>query len=291
MGDTTVSESKICQFCQGKLTTWLENCPDYYLKFSVAVTYYRCEDCQSTVQDPIPEDISRFYESYPIHKKKSIVHRVMSKFLQSQMYCNVSALNRDIVLLDFGCGDGGFLEQAKQYCIEAYGFEVNPDHAAALEQSLEIKIFHDSEYMLNQLEGKVDIVTMHMVLEHLAEVPKLFHDVERLLKPGGVFYFVIPNALSWEARLFRKHWHGLDPPRHLTFPSTDAIQDLANRNNFQYDCCKPVSFPNSIAGSLASLFGHGFNYFLFILFLPFSIIVSALFPSGSYAYRLKKLKI
>jgi SAM-dependent methyltransferase len=269
---------------------WLENCPDYYLKFAVTVTYYRCEDCQSTVQDPIPENVAHFYESYPIHDKKSVFHRIMRKFFLSRMFFNLSELTCDTVLLDFGCGDGGFLEQAKQRCKEAYGFEVNPDHAAILEQSLDLKVFHDKKDMLTQLGGKVDIVTMHMVLEHLAEVPKSFHDVKELLKPGGTFYFVIPNALSWEAVIFGKRWHGLDPPRHLSFPSSQAIQGLANRNGLRYYRRKPVSFPNSIAGSLASLFKPGFNHMLFLLFLPLSFLVSAFFPSGSYAYWLKKLK-
>jgi len=42
-----------------------------------------------------------------------------------------------------------------------------------------------------------DLVTANMVVEHLPEPERLFREVQRIMKPGGVFMFHTPNALGY----------------------------------------------------------------------------------------------
>lgn len=141
----------------------------------------------------------------------------------------LAAREGQALLLDFGCGDGWFLDASRNPKLNLIGFEAEKSHAAQLSKTLGLPIYGDEKELLRDYESKVDVVTMHFVLEHLTDLNKAFETVQRLLKPNGVFYFIIPNIASWEARLFGKKWHSLDAPRHISFP-------IENRYiNFQSD--------------------------------------------------------
>jgi SAM-dependent methyltransferase len=43
-------------------------------------------------------------------------------------------------------------------------------------------------------EGRFDLVTANMVLEHLQQPSSVFSEIRRVLKPGGRFIFVTPNV-------------------------------------------------------------------------------------------------
>jgi hypothetical protein len=51
--------------------------------------------------------------------------------------------------------------------------------------------------------------------------------VSEWLKPGGVFYVLVPNVESAEAHVFGSYWHGLELPRHLFHYSPTSLKLLA----------------------------------------------------------------
>ena len=51
--------------------------------------------------------------------------------------------------------------------------------------------------------------------------------VSEWLKPGGIFYVLVPNVNSAEARAFGSYWHGLELPRHLFHYSPASLKFLA----------------------------------------------------------------
>ena len=72
-----------------------------------------------------------------------------------------------------------------------------------------------------------DVITCFDVLEHLYDPRRVMAKVGEWLKPGGVFYVLVPNADSAEARVFGSYWHGLELPRHLFHYSPAALKFLA----------------------------------------------------------------
>jgi SAM-dependent methyltransferase len=72
-----------------------------------------------------------------------------------------------------------------------------------------------------------DVITCFDVLEHLYEPRQVMARVSEWLKPGGIFYVLVPNADSAEARVFRSYWHGLEVPRHLFHYSPASLKFLA----------------------------------------------------------------
>ena len=73
-----------------------------------------------------------------------------------------------------------------------------------------------------------DAITCFDVLEHLYEPRRVMAKVGEWLKPGGIFYILVPNVDAAEARVFGSYWHGLELPRHLFHYSPASLKFLAN---------------------------------------------------------------
>ena len=71
------------------------------------------------------------------------------------------------------------------------------------------------------------MITCFDVLEHLYEPRRVMAKVAEWLKPGGIFYVLVPNIDSAEARVFGSYWHGLELPRHLFHYSPASLKFLA----------------------------------------------------------------
>lgn len=50
-------------------------------------------------------------------------------------------------------------------------------------------------------DGWFDAVVLQEVVEHSENIPFVFREVRRVLKPGGCFIFSTPNMLNWTSRL------------------------------------------------------------------------------------------
>ena len=76
-------------------------------------------------------------------------------------------------VLDFGCGDGGFLKNIKKYTRYAYGIEVNNVHLNKLKNK--VKIYQK----LEDIDFKLDFITLFHVLEHLPSQIKILKSVKK----------------------------------------------------------------------------------------------------------------
>jgi SAM-dependent methyltransferase len=116
-------------------------------------------------------------------------------------------------LLDYGCGNGAFARFMSQRGFEAVGLE--PFSLGAPSQDGTLRLLRAP---LEQVEGELgefDVITLWHVLEHLADPVTVLERLAAHLKPEGVLVVSVPNAASWQARLFGGGWFHLDPPRHL----------------------------------------------------------------------------
>jgi SAM-dependent methyltransferase len=95
-------------------------------------------------------------------------------------------------LLDLGCGSGAFVKYALEQEFDAYGVDISQEainHATPV-----IKSRLMCEDITKSLHaGQYDIVTALDFWEHifLSDIPSLLTAVRRMLKPGGIGFFVI----------------------------------------------------------------------------------------------------
>lgn len=257
-----------------------EDCPDFYLGKPFHASYYRCAACGLTQQSPMPRDTSAFYDAYPVHREKSALYKWIRRITLADVYLPLSELRPGVRVLDYGCGDGWFIENLASRGVRVEGFEPDREHALRLGERLGLPVEHDLDRLLREKAGKFDIVTMHFVLEHLPDIDAAFAAARKLLKEGGLFFFTVPNIDSRESRLFGRKWHHLDPPRHLAFPNRRVVSEAAGANGFTVSRSRYLPFPNGFAGSLPVwLFGR-FIPAVFMMALPIGILYSRLFPDG-----------
>ncbi len=92
-------------------------------------------------------------------------------------------------LLDFGCGNGGFLESARQVAQTAVGVE--PE--ARLQpyfQSRQLKVYAS----LAEVDQTFEVITLFHVLEHLADPSAILRQLTQKLTAQGRLIIEVPNA-------------------------------------------------------------------------------------------------
>jgi len=130
-------------------------------------------------------------------------------------------------LLDLGCSSGAFLESLKGQSWRLYGIEMSAETAKTAEAKSGAQVFVGDIVKAPFSPESFDVITCFDVLEHVYEPRRLMAKVEEWLKPGGIFYVLVPNIDSAEARVFGSYWHGLELPRHLFHYSPASLRNLA----------------------------------------------------------------
>jgi len=135
-------------------------------------------------------------------------------------------------LLDIGCATGTFLRGARNHGNwDLYGVEIN-EHAA------QVARMHGINVRLGTLEQSgfedafFDVVTLWDVLEHLHNPASTLREIYRIIKSDGILVIRVPNAISWDAKIFGRYWAGLDSPRHLYVFTPKTLDALLWANKF-----------------------------------------------------------
>lgn len=146
--------------------------------------------------------------------------KVNSDLLQhrhlSYLESNIGNLS-DKVILDMGCGEGGFLVAVKKMGLKAVGTDLSKTalDIAHLQMSCRPNLGNPS--ILTQSEGHhvpfadntFDLITSIDTLEHIPDLEGFLKEMSRILKKGGYFYANTPNR-HWpyetHCRMFFLHW-------------------------------------------------------------------------------------
>jgi SAM-dependent methyltransferase len=134
--------------------------------------------------------------------------------------------------LDIGCGAGRLMTELGRTGWETDGVEWDSAAAAIAARTTGRPVWA-GDFRAVDLPGEAyDLILLNHVFEHLADPRGALARIAQLLKPGGTAVLVYPNPDSLGARLFREYWFPWDPPRHLIFPTTAAVEALALRSDW-----------------------------------------------------------
>jgi SAM-dependent methyltransferase len=112
---------------------------------------------------------------------------------------DLGAIQPNMKLLDFGCGDGQLVQAALDQCFDAYGCEFI-NEAFTRDESLLHKMvaakrvlpIQKSPYRLPFGDGTFDIVISSHVFEHVRNYNTALAELRRVVKPNGVGLHVFP---------------------------------------------------------------------------------------------------
>lgn len=181
----------------------------------------RCEACGLTVTTPQTREWGKYYPIAYYGGQGGNRFPKPVEFLQDALYSararKVEEVNggRKGRVLDIGCGRGLLLQQFKKRGWEVQGTELDDKSAAYPRDVLGLPVKTGELLEMNFPDEHFDAVIMWHVLEHVPAVATLMAEVNRLLKPGGLFLVGVPNFGSIEARFAKSGWFHLDVPRHL----------------------------------------------------------------------------
>jgi 2-polyprenyl-3-methyl-5-hydroxy-6-metoxy-1,4-benzoquinol methylase len=129
-------------------------------------------------------------------------------------------------VLDLGCSSGAFLETLKGGKWELFGIEMSPEVAKRAEERTGAKVFVGDILDAPFPQASFDAITCFHVFEHMYQPKEILKKVSYWLKPGGVFYMMVPNIHSAGEKTFKSYWYALELPRHLFHWSPKALRQV-----------------------------------------------------------------
>ncbi len=204
-----------CNVCGGGLTLRYPEVRDPLTGEIFAVM--RCAGCGLGHTLPQPAELGRYYASRYYGNRHGFTARLCSG-RRMRFVAAAAGPGEGKRLLDIGCGDGGFLLEARQAGWSVTGTELNPSmgREAGLDVREDISLLAD--------DGKFHCITMWHTLEHMRDVPSMLGHAARLLSPEGRLIVAVPDWGGLEARLFGPRWLHLDVPRHLYHFDAGALR-------------------------------------------------------------------
>lgn len=222
----TSSLNSSCPCCGNPGSSLWMVVPDRFWGKHDSYDLLHCAACSHTwlANPPSPEELVHYYNP-EYHKAVGSTGEISAARWAKQL----AALQRyksGGSILDIGCSSGGFLSYLKDGPWRLHGIEAEPSTAQRARAITGGEIFAGDVLQATFPAESFDVITCSDVLEHLYEPRHVFLKIYQWLKPGGIFYAFVPNILSWEARVFRTHWYGLDLPRHLHHYSVGSLRAL-----------------------------------------------------------------
>jgi 2-polyprenyl-3-methyl-5-hydroxy-6-metoxy-1,4-benzoquinol methylase len=134
-------------------------------------------------------------------------------------------------LLDYGCGGGFFLREAKRAGWDVYGVEPLPVHAAYVRTHTDATVVNDTLRESNFPERHFNVVTSFQVFEHLPDPRESLRVLHGLMAPSSLLMIEVPNIDTWSVRLLgKRHRHFVQD--HLNFFSARTLELLLSHNGF-----------------------------------------------------------
>jgi 2-polyprenyl-3-methyl-5-hydroxy-6-metoxy-1,4-benzoquinol methylase len=139
--------------------------------------------------------------------------------------------------LDIGCGWGGCVSAFNKMGFNSYGIDPQSQCIVSAKKKFKECIFLN--LTVNEILKKkkfhnfFSIVTMHDVLEHIANPQLIIRNISKLLRKGGHLFIKVPNSESLQIQLLKEYSWEVSSPFHRTLFSKKALNLLLKKNKFK----------------------------------------------------------
>jgi len=268
----------------------------------------KCTNCGLIYLNPQPEpeELSRHYpEDYEPYnpKENPIVRWVKKEIVKSDIRGIHKLIGERGEILEIGCASGEYLVALRDRGgFKVKGVELSPYAAKkAGEKGLDVSVGTLEEAGFG--DESFDLIVARHVLEHLPDPCATLFEMGRILKPGGKFLAIIPNAATFERAIFKDAWCGYEVPRHLFLFSGTILKEMLEKTRFELLSLRHSFVPNNWIISLNYLLKKkGFrkrivdsfnidNILLLSLFTPLSLLQNLIRQSGRIEVVGGKLQI
>ncbi len=182
------------------------------------------------------KEVARRKQKQPVMLFLSHLLRPLRPNTNKHMLTQTLRWKRGGKLVDFGCGDGGFLVLASPY-FDVTGIELSPRGVQLSREKLPpdrilegpVTQIIDTARSINSF----DVVTQFGYIEHewnpLAGLRAAF----RVLKPGGITVLKTPNYASWNRHIRGPKWCGYHIPAHCNYFTPRTLTQMLRSAGFE----------------------------------------------------------
>ena len=233
MSRKTIYQNNSCYLCDSENLERLEGTVRDYPSLHVL----KCKDCGLCFLDSFDHIDDVYYENSHMLSEAHLSIEKWRKENLSQNQKRASslksvALNKKI--LDFGCGEGGFLKEIKKISSKCTGVEKSNILRDNIISTYKIEICPT----IDDVTDEYDIITLFHVIEHLKEPIETLVQLKRILSSNGQIIVETPNV-------------------------NDALLSLYKSKaftNFTYWGCHLYIFSHSTLAKVARKAGYKINY-------------------------------
>jgi 2-polyprenyl-3-methyl-5-hydroxy-6-metoxy-1,4-benzoquinol methylase len=221
-----------------------------HLAYRNYFTHSAGDEVRPSVDRPFARIFANGYRNwrYGTRDRPSSWLGVLVKALQPRRRAQIDAEMRHLekprpgaALLDVGCGNGVFLERARDIGWRVLGVEPDP-RAAAVARSQGLDVHLGGIEILDEISGEFDLITMSHVIEHVHDPISLLRACRRLLRSGGRIWIETPNLDSIGHSIYGASWRGLEPPRHLVLFTYLSLRRAVHQAEF--NCVTDKAYRN-----------------------------------------------
>jgi 2-polyprenyl-3-methyl-5-hydroxy-6-metoxy-1,4-benzoquinol methylase len=220
-------DTQQCIVCGNEGHEELLQAPDRFHGASEVYRLVRCTQCGMVWLDnaPRPDEMWRHY-GHDYDRKiaeagESSPQRWRDRRETLALYKQGGAI------LDLGCSSGSFLDTLDRAKWDLHGVEMSTESADRALARCGAKVFVGDILDAPFRPSSFDAITCFHVFEHLYHPREVLAKVSEWLKPGGIFYALMPNIDSAGLRVFKSYWYALELPRHLYHFSPKSLSRLA----------------------------------------------------------------
>lgn len=145
----------------------------------------------------------------------------------------------DRSLLDFGCGDGEFLNMASLFGFAAYGVDFSITRVER-QQHRKITVMPTLQELDTLGVRALDAITLFETLEHVSDPGGLLKALHSRLAPDGFLIVEVPNCEGLSVPKTLGDFHAVQPLEHINAFTPMTLQSICERHGF-VRCRKPIA--------------------------------------------------
>lgn len=179
---------------------------------------------------PTLDELNNHYKNYSYGREVYVSPITIKRY--NELLDEFEKYRTTGTMLDVGCGVGLFLTVAIQRGWKVYGTE----YSEKAVEICEAKGITMKRGKLNAEEFKgmqFDVVTSFEVIEHINNPNEELTEINKLLRPGGLFYCTTPNFNAVGRYYAGDSYNIISYPEHLSYYTPYTINFLAKKHGFK----------------------------------------------------------
>jgi 2-polyprenyl-3-methyl-5-hydroxy-6-metoxy-1,4-benzoquinol methylase len=232
-----MGKSQFCYLCKGED---LKKRPGR-VRDNPELEIYECISCGLVFLSSFKHIDENYYESACMHCGESDMD--LENWVRETAWDDERRFNfllssiKGKKILDFGCGNGGFLKQAGSVASHAVGIEIETRLKTYFEEN-RLTVYND----ISSIEDHFDFITLFHVLEHVPDPVGLLEQLSKKLRKDGCIIIEVPNANDILLTLYENtpfsyftYWSP-----HLFLFSNATLKMVTNRAGLETNYIKQI---------------------------------------------------